>query len=85
MSNYIKVGALWSKTRNGKKMLTGNIEIEGKKFNVTVISNSYRTTDKHPEYIVTAFRDELNEKGIKFRDYSKEHSNDPVTDDNIPF
>lgn len=48
-----KIGALWTKElRDGKKILTGSVELNGEKVKVAVFRNSYKTEPKQPDYIV---------------------------------
>jgi len=44
-------GAFWIKEKNGKQWLSGNVEIDGTKFNVTLFKNDYATDDnKQPHW-----------------------------------
>jgi len=43
--------ALWIKEKNGKTWLSGNVEIEGVKHNITLFSNDYATPEnKQPNW-----------------------------------
>ena len=46
-----KLGALW-KNKNGKKVLTGNVEIDGKKTKIVIFPNGHKEEEKHPDYII---------------------------------
>jgi uncharacterized protein (DUF736 family) len=54
------IGALWIKvTNNGKQFMSGNIEIDGKKTEISLWHNDYKK-DNQPDY------------RIKINDYKKE-------------
>jgi uncharacterized protein (DUF736 family) len=49
-----KIGALWKKTtQSGKKLYTGNVEIDGKKIQIAVFENSYKAENpKAPDLVI---------------------------------
>jgi len=48
-----KIGALWLKYSNGgKKLWTGNVEIDGKKTQIAMFANSYKNAENQPDFIV---------------------------------
>ena len=48
-----KIGALWLKqNKNGKKYLSGVLEMNGEKVKIVVFKNTYKKDDKHPDYII---------------------------------
>jgi hypothetical protein len=53
MSEKKKIGALWKKqTQSGKTLWAGNVEIDGKKTQIAVFENGYKTADKQPDYVI---------------------------------
>lgn len=54
MSETKKIGALWKKTtQSGRDLLTGNVEIDGKKIQIAVFVNSYKAENpKAPDYVI---------------------------------
>ena len=44
------IGALWIKQVNGKQLLSGSVEIEGKTVKISCWANDYKKEDKHPDY-----------------------------------
>jgi uncharacterized protein (DUF736 family) len=53
MSEKKQIGALWKKlTQGGKELWAGNVEIEGKKMQIAVFKNSYKTADRQPDYVI---------------------------------
>lgn len=47
------IGGLWLKTgKGGAKFMSGSIEILGVKHKFIVFKNRYKTTEKHPDYII---------------------------------
>jgi len=48
-----KVGALWVRqTRDGAEYYKGTIELEGRRHQIVVFRNGYKTTDRQPHLIV---------------------------------
>lgn len=44
-------GALWLQTsKQGKKFMSGVVEIEGVKTKIVVFKNDHKADDKHPDY-----------------------------------
>jgi uncharacterized protein (DUF736 family) len=44
------IGALWVKTsKNGKKFMSGKVEVDGKTVNIVVFKNE-KTSEKQPDY-----------------------------------
>jgi uncharacterized protein (DUF736 family) len=82
MSETKKIGALWKKTtQSGKDLLTGNIEIDGKKIQIAVFVNSYKTENpKAPDYVIylDTYRSSSKPSGESF-------PSDSIDDDEIPF
>ena len=63
-NNYI--GGLWIKvTKDGKQFMSGNIEIDGKKVEISLWRNDYKK-DNQPDY------------RIKLNDYKKEEARQEV-------
>jgi len=55
--NPDEIGALWAKkTKNGKPMFSGMIEVQGEKINIVCFLNSYKREDKHPDYKILISR-----------------------------
>jgi hypothetical protein len=51
MSEMIKVTGLWAnKDKNGNQYLSGNLTPTIK---ILIFKNSYKSTDKHPDYIMS--------------------------------
>ena len=44
------IGAIWKKQVNGKELLSGSIEIEGKTYKLAIWQNDYKKEAKHPDY-----------------------------------
>ena len=45
------MGALWLKTSdNGKKYMSGVVEIDGVKHQIVVFKNDHKNADTHPDY-----------------------------------
>ena len=44
------IGALWIKQVNGKQLLSGSVEIDGKTVKISCWANDYKKEDKHPDY-----------------------------------
>jgi uncharacterized protein (DUF736 family) len=56
------IGALWvNETKDGKKYLSGEVDINNIKVRIVVFKNNYKTEDKHPEY-------QIFEKRVKEQD-----------------
>lgn len=52
-----KIGALWKKDKNGTKFYTGVLELPGQDtINIVVFHNGYKTSDKHPDYVIYVSR-----------------------------
>lgn len=61
MSENAKIGALWNKTtKAGKTLQTGQIEIDGKKFDIAVWPNGYKERSNQPDFII--YLDEYRKK-----------------------
>jgi len=46
------IGGLWiSESKNGNKLMKGNIEINGKKEYIIIFKNNYKK-DKQPDYMI---------------------------------
>jgi hypothetical protein len=61
MSDKKKIGALWKKiTKQGKTILTGTVEIDGRKTPIAVFLNSYKDEQKAgaPDFVI--YLDEYN-------------------------
>ena len=52
MAKNDSIGALWKKSVNGKELLSGLIELDGKKYKLAIWQNDYKKEDKHPDYKV---------------------------------
>ena len=45
------IGALWiKKSAKGVSYLSGNIEINGQKIKIAVLKNTYKKTERQPDY-----------------------------------
>ena len=50
---YKKIGALWQKTsQNGKKMLTGVLDIDGKEIRVVCFKNTDKEKETSPDVLI---------------------------------
>lgn len=52
MGNFVRIGALWNKvsSKTGTPFLAGTVELEGKKYKITVFAAREKKTDKHPDW-----------------------------------
>ena len=51
MRNNNEIGALWlKKSKDGKTFFSGVVEIEGVEQKIVIFKNSYKQTDKQPDY-----------------------------------
>lgn len=47
------IGALWLNTdKRGQKYMSGNVEIDGVKHDIIVFKNSYKDSEKKPDYVI---------------------------------
>ncbi len=55
MRSYKQAGGLWSKRNHKGEYLSGHIEIEGIRYQITVFPNSFKqsTADKKPDYNIS--------------------------------
>lgn len=61
------IGGLWKKkTKAGNELLSGTIEIDGKKTKISVWPNKFKNEDKHPDYRI--FIDDFVAKTKPFED-----------------
>lgn len=44
------IGALWQKQSQKGTWFSGNIEVDGKKYQIVAFPNNYKTEDKHPDF-----------------------------------
>ena len=61
MSSPIRIGALWKKTdKNGKPMLSGEIEIEGVKRRILIYENDKKGIESlnRPDYNIVMYNPE---------------------------
>ncbi len=74
-----KIGALWTKeTKSGTQLLSGNVEIDGRKTQIAVFPNSYKEEGtRQPDYV------------IYLDTYAQNRAQDPephgAGDDEVPF
>lgn len=69
-----KVGAVWvRKTAKGDQLLSIQVELDGKKYDLVGFKNSFKKEDKHPSYLLYPSR----EKGAKVE--SKPKAQKPPT------
>jgi hypothetical protein len=48
-----KIGSLWAKqTKDGKRFLSGSIEIDGQKIKIVIWPNDYKYSEKSPDFKV---------------------------------
>lgn len=47
-----KLGALWQKRKGNKDYFTGVVTIDGVTHQIVVFANSYKDTEKQPDWIV---------------------------------
>jgi len=53
MADKDRIGALWLKEdKNGKKYMSGEIELNGEKVNIFIFKNKYKKKDIHPDYVI---------------------------------
>jgi len=63
--NNDKIGALWLKEdKNGKKYMSGEIELNGEKVNILIFKNKYKKKDSHPDYIIKKSVNKNNTNGF---------------------
>lgn len=74
-----KIGAFWKGKPGSKAVLTGSIEVGGKKYRALVFRNEDKKGDKHPDYRVMTDPDEVTEAGQKGR--AKPAADKPIADD----
>ena len=48
----IKIGALWLKNGKSGKFMSGEVEIDGRKYQILVFKNNYKDSDNKPDYII---------------------------------
>lgn len=76
------IGAFWLKeSRDGKKYMTGDITIDGRKIKVVMFSNKKRPDKKDPDYRLF-LSEERGAGGGRDDGYSGQQSGD---DDSTPF
>lgn len=62
MSKYKNIGGLWVKeSANGGKFMSGTIEINHQKLNISVFKNDVKDNPKRPAYQVSVDEEKLNE------------------------
>lgn len=93
MSEKKKIGALWKKvTKQGKTILTGTVEIDGRKTPIAVFLNSYKDEQKAgaPDFVV--YLDEYNKPAAQPKPEAAENFPGEVdneaeakADETIPF
>ena len=73
-----KIGALWIKSGNNGKFMSGTLSLDDENPNmivkVLVFKNGYKEEAKHPDYVVYVPAEEIEKA-----------SNPEITDDDIPF
>ena len=93
---WIDAGAVWIKpTRNGGKMLSGKVEINGKSYAINLFKNSYKEEgSQQPDYKISRPDDdngtpvkEFKKKGDGQSQNNQQQNNQgpPEDDDTIPF
>jgi len=51
MNDKKDIGALWLRmAKSGSEYMSGAIEIEGKKYQIVAFKNTYKKTEKQPDY-----------------------------------
>ena len=71
-----KLGALWKK--EGRDFMTGLLEIDGKKYRITVFPVKEKKSDKSPDY-------DIVESKLKSVDKPEAQGDNPFNDKLIPF
>ena len=84
----IKIGALWLKNGKSGKFMSGEVEIDGRKYQILVFKNNYKDSDNKPDYIIH-LPDDID-GGVHGkepeRNYQKEDKDDiPDDDESLPF
>lgn len=70
------IGALWLKTsKDGKKYMSGMVEIAGFKINIVVFKNNNKKEDRHPDYNI------LQSKPME----QKQAQAEEILEEEIPF
>ena len=57
-----KIGALWINEKNGKKYMSGSVEINGQAIRIVVFKNNYKEQDKHPDYNIMLSQPQQNQQ-----------------------
>jgi uncharacterized protein (DUF736 family) len=87
--NSDSIGAMWIKEKNGKKYMTGVIEINGEKINIVVFKNGYKKEDKHPDYRILRSRSKSelsgNSEQLPDKQFKPENKESGYENDEIPF
>ena len=53
-SNFINAGALWKReTGNKEKYLSGNVDIDGKRYSISIFAAKNKKSDKSPDYTIS--------------------------------
>lgn len=74
-------GALWSRSKDGKEYMTGNITIEGKVYEIVVFANSYKKEgERTPDWRI--YHSRPRTEAVEEPVVQVEEDNNP---DNIPF
>ena len=57
MAKERSIGALWSGKEGSKIAFTGVIELDDEKIKIVVFENSYKESEKHPDYRIFKARE----------------------------
>ena len=80
------IGALWvNESKNNKKYMAGQIEIDGKTTKIIVFKNNYKETDNQPDYRIFEQTPKGESNSQSSQESTSNEQQDSADNEELPF